>query len=105
MARKNVTTLVNMYNQCKDDNAINSITYRTDKNHRMEYKYPITKFYYYSTCIVCIDDINKTITINNGGYSTSSTTQAINGYLELLPNLYDIIDERAQPQKKSSTKS
>lgn len=94
MARKNTTTLVNMYNQCKANDTITSITCRADKNHRMEYNYPITKFYYYSTCIVCVDDINKTITINNGGYSTSSTSQAINGYLELLPSLYDIIDER-----------
>lgn len=67
-------------------------------NHRVEINEGITKYFYYATPIIIVDRVNRTLTIDNGGYGTSSTTRAINSYMEELEHLvrwgYEVIDNR-----------
>ena len=52
-------------------------------------------YYYHATPIVKVDYLNQTITINDGGWRTPSTTRAINSYLRHLDFLqFEVIDER-----------
>lgn len=50
-------------------------------------------YYYYATPIAKVDYVKKIITVDNGGYSTSSTTRAINSYIKYHES-FDLIDNR-----------
>lgn len=66
-------------------------------NHRVEIHEDTVQrwYYYYATPIVKVDYLNETITINDGGWGTSSTTRAINSYLRNLDYLqFTVVDER-----------
>lgn len=69
----------------------------TDKklgNHRVEIQSNGEKwFYYYATAIAKVNFSNRTITINDGGWGTSSTTRAINSYLREYDG-FKVIDLR-----------
>ena len=55
----------------------------------------VHKYYYYATCICEVNHATREIIIDNGGYKTTSTTRAINSYLNELSYLnYDIVDLR-----------
>lgn len=68
-------------------------------NHRIEITAKEEKYYYHNTCICNIDHSVYTITFDNGGFLTSSTTRAINcykrsGYVEqLVARGYEIIEK------------
>lgn len=51
-------------------------------NHRMEQTDNKIQYYYYWTCICEVDKATNKATYDNGGFSTSSTTRAINSYRE-----------------------
>ena len=64
-------------------------------NHSREDWLKTIKFYYHSTAIATVDTLNRTITIDDGGWGTSSTTRAINSYLSHYePIGYEVIDLR-----------
>lgn len=64
-------------------------------NHRVEIQDNGEKwFYYYATPIAKVNYSNRTITVDNGGYGTSSTTRAINAYIREY-NTFKLIDKRA----------
>lgn len=64
-------------------------------NHRVEvqsngeYWY----YYYYTTPIAKVDYSKQVITVDNGGYKTSSTTRAINSYIREHDG-FELIDNR-----------
>ena len=49
-------------------------------NHKVILTDDFEKYYYHYTCICEINHKEKTITYDNGGFNTSSTTRAINCY-------------------------
>ena len=64
-------------------------------NHHREDRLNKIEYYYHSTAIATVDTLNRTITIDDGGWGTSSTTRAINSYLEHYePIGYEVIDLR-----------
>lgn len=68
-------------------------------NHCLEIKADGTEwYYYYATPIVKVDWNNRTVTVDNGGWGTSSTTRAINSYLRKIGERmnYDLIDLRGK---------
>lgn len=83
---------------------LNSSTSKTIGNHSKELSQDgnVIKYIYHVTAIVIVNQLDRTITIDNGGYGTSSTTRAINSYLkspeinDLHNNGYEIIDKRSQ---------
>lgn len=63
-------------------------------NHRVEIQDNGEKwFYYYATVIARVNFSNRTITVNDGGWGTSSTTRAINSYLREYDG-FKVIDLR-----------
>lgn len=70
-------------------------------NHSKVFEGGKENFYYHWTVIISIDSLERTITVDDGGFKTSSTTRAINSYLRSayivgkVENLgYKIIDKR-----------
>lgn len=52
-------------------------------------------YYYHSTPIAKVNDLERIVIINNGGWNTSSTSRAINNYISYFNSYgYSIIDER-----------
>lgn len=52
-------------------------------------------YYYHLTPIAKVNDLEKVVIIDNGGWNTSSTSRAINNYISHYTNFgYSIIDER-----------
>ena len=50
-------------------------------------------YYYYETPIAKVDYSKQVITIDNGGYKTSSTTRVINSYIREHDG-FELIDNR-----------
>lgn len=64
-------------------------------NHRVEIQPNGEKwYYYYATAIAKVNFSNRTLTVDNGGYGTSSTSRAINAYIREY-NGFKLIDMRA----------
>ena len=56
-------------------------------NHRREDKGNTTKFFYHQTAICTVNWISKFFLVDNGGWATSSTSRAINGYRKYFEDL------------------
>lgn len=58
-------------------------------NHRLEENMLTHQrdYFYHNTCIVSVNEDDKTLTINNGGWDTLSTRTAIHGYVCYYKNL------------------
>lgn len=64
-------------------------------NHRVEHQEGKDLYFYYWTNICIVDHYNRTATVDNGGYATSSTSRAINDYVRHFGRLnYNIVDKR-----------
>ena len=63
-------------------------------SHRVEVQ-PNGEYWYcyYATPIAKVDYARKIITVDNGGYKTSSTTRAINSYIREHDG-FELIDKR-----------
>lgn len=64
-------------------------------NHSRKDFGSVVEYYYHQTAIIIVDSVQHTVIVNDGGWGTSSTTRAINSYLEYYkPMGYEIIDNR-----------
>lgn len=79
-------------------------------NHSFEKVGNVNYFTYHTTDIITINDDTKTIVIKNGGWDTSSTSQAIRSHLEAISkylnvNEYTLIDAtNGEKYKKDAIK-
>lgn len=53
-------------------------------NHKLTIKDDVFEFSYHGNVILTVNNLNNTVTIDDCNYSTISTTQAINGYIECI---------------------
>ena len=60
---------------------------KTLGNHRMERTTTGRNFIYYWTTICTVNDVDRTYHTDNGGWSTTSTTRAINAYKRELNSM------------------
>lgn len=66
-------------------------------NHSVKFNDSTIEFYYFDTAICIQNENERTITIDNGGFFTPSTTRAINCYIKHFKSLgYVIIDKRSK---------
>lgn len=63
---------------------LTATTNKTIGNHTVKHTATGRKFIYFATAIVVTDDTAHTFHTDNGGYSTVSTTRAINDYRRRL---------------------
>lgn len=78
------------YSKVLFEKMISGATHFKCGNHRFEKIDNVNYFTYHKTDIVIINEKNKIITIDNGGWDTSSTNQAIRSHIEAISQYLDL---------------
>ena len=94
--RRNRERLITAFNQNERSCKADKNNYMFATNTKQCAYIDDYKFYYFNTVICHVNMHDKTCIINDGGWKTSSTTQAINEYINyFVYGLgYTLIDER-----------
>ena len=79
-------TIKKLLNETKDRNI---------GNHKVVFESPNKRAFYYHNTVICrVDDHKRIFSVHDGGWSTPSTTRAINTYIRELDKTHLIVGRR-----------